>query len=314
MALHTLPNDILFHITRHLAVADTVALRLTHRNLAAAPIGPLGVTTDHAVRAVHVGALHALSDLFRHAPTPRALIHAAGAGDAAAATALLDLGADPSAHGSLALAAAAGSGARALPVLRLLLPRCDPAARGGAALRCAAAAGCEAGVRALLTAGGGRAGGDGAALHTAAAAGHAGVVRALVAAGCGEPAAGGGVALRHAARDGRLGVVCALVGCGGGARVREEALMEAAAAGRADVVAFLVCGGWVAGRSGREAARRVAEASAGGGGVGSVGRGRSGGTQVSLGVAGVRSGGARCGGDGAGGSSVEATATRPRMQ
>jgi Ankyrin repeats (3 copies) len=201
--LPSLPEDVLRIVTRHLPLPATVSLRQTCRALQHAPLGALGVSEDHIVRAVEASNLRAVRELLQIAPTPRALAWAAFRGNVPAIDVLLTR-CDPTFDSCTALVQAAEAGR--LDAVRRLLPLCDPRADESRALRKAALRGHIDVVVELAPVSDHRAY-DSSALRGAAHQGHAPVVKFLLAAGEADPCALGGVALKHAARDGRIEIV-----------------------------------------------------------------------------------------------------------
>jgi hypothetical protein len=219
-----------------LLVHETVRLRQACRALHDAPLGPRGVTSDHAVRAVEVRNRGALRELIRIAPIPRAMIWAAFRGDIQSLNIVMPLF-DPASNDSQALCAAVESGS--LECCARLLPFSNPLARKSSAFRVAAALGHLDIVR-MLASFSGHADFDSDALRSAAAAGDTNVVRFLLASGPSDPNARDSVALRHAARDGHAEIVAALRPCTTQPNILAAALREAAACGRMDVVSELL--------------------------------------------------------------------------
>jgi Ankyrin repeats (3 copies) len=235
-ALQNLPPDALQGIANFLLVHETVRLRKTCRALRDVPLGPRGVTADHAVRAVEVRNRGALRELIRIAPSPRAMIWAAFRGDIQSLNILMPLF-DPTFNDSQALGAAVESGS--LECCARLLPFSKPLARKSSAFRTAAALGHLAIVH-LLAPFSNHADLDSDALRSAAAAGHADVVRFLLTSGLSEPTVRDSVALRHAARDGHIEIVTMLRPFSTQPNALTAALREAAARGHTEIVAELL--------------------------------------------------------------------------
>jgi ankyrin repeat protein len=213
----------------------TVSLRQTCRALQHAPLGALGVSEDHVVRAVEVSNLRAVRELLPLAPTPRALAWAAFRGNVAAIDLLLTR-CDPAFDSSTALVQAAEAGR--VDAVRRLLPLCDPRANDSRAMRKAALLGHLDVVIELSPRSDHRAF-DSAALRGAALYGHASVVKFLLAVGEADPCASDGVALKHAARDGKLEIVQLLLPYHSTPTLVLPALRAALQSGHGDIVKTL---------------------------------------------------------------------------